>query len=190
MRDALDASTPDEVLVRVFGRDRSEEAFSLLYDRHTEHAYRTVWRLFAGNETDAEDAMQEAWVRAIESLHQWRGGSSSGPSFAALSFGAWLRGIAVHVSIDMLRRSGRFTEAADDATSEAEPILDRLDLESAMSALAPGYRAVLVLHDIEGYTHEEIAAQLGITAGTSKGQLFKARRAMRARLTTNTERGK
>jgi RNA polymerase sigma-70 factor (ECF subfamily) len=65
---------------------------------------------------------------------------------------------------------------------EQEKSSEQIDLDTAISALAPGYRAVLVLHDIEGFTHEEIAQRLGITAGTSKGQLFKARRAVRARL--------
>jgi RNA polymerase sigma-70 factor (ECF subfamily) len=71
----------------------------------------------------------------------------------------------------------------DDAPSAQTSDDDRMDIEAAIARLAPGYRMVLVLHDVEGFTHEEIALQLGIAPGTSKAQLFKARRVMRALLT-------
>jgi RNA polymerase sigma-70 factor (ECF subfamily) len=71
----------------------------------------------------------------------------------------------------------------EDAPSDPPSSEDRLDIESAIARLAPGYRMVLVLHDVEGFTHDEIALQLGIAPGTSKAQLFKARRVMRALLT-------
>ena len=92
-----------------------------------------------------------------------------------------MRGITAHVAIDLLRRERRLTFETDlelPATEQPEQI----DIESAIAGLAPGYRAVLVMHDVEGFTHEEIGERLGITAGTSKGQLFKARRVIRARL--------
>jgi RNA polymerase sigma-70 factor (ECF subfamily) len=92
-----------------------------------------------------------------------------------------LRGIAAHVAIDLLRRE-RLLDFAPDIDASIEAVAEHIDLEDAIAALAPGYRAVLVLHDVEGFTHEEIGERLGITAGTSKGQLFKARRAVRARL--------
>ena len=111
-------------------------------------------------------------MRALAQLDSWRAGDA---------FGAWLRGIAAHVAIDLLRRERRL-EFAEDVDDRVEIITEYIDLEAAIAALAPGYRTVLVLHDIEGFTHEEIAERLGITAGTSKGQLFKARRAVRARL--------
>jgi RNA polymerase sigma-70 factor (ECF subfamily) len=71
----------------------------------------------------------------------------------------------------------------EDAASDPPATEDRMDIENAIARLAPGYRMVLVLHDVEGFTHEEIALHLGIAPGTSKAQLFKARRVMRALLT-------
>ena len=178
MRESFDATTPDRILVRAIRRDRSEDAFNALYDRHTRRAFQTVLRLLGASVPDAEDAMQEAWVRAIASLESWTEDSA---------FGAWLRSIAVHVAIDGLRKTARLAPEVDAEWSDDEWSSERMDLESAIVALPAGYRAVLVLHDVEGFTHEEIGAQLGITAGTSKGQLFKARRAVRARLAPKTE---
>lgn len=179
MTDSFDSSTSDQTLVRAVRVGRSERAFSALYDRHTPRAYQTAWRILGGNVHEAEDAVQEAWARALGSFETWSGEAP---------FGAWFRAIAAHVAVDMVRRDARVSGDLDaeyaDAANEAS---DRLDLESAILSLAPGYRAVLVLHDLEGFTHEEIATQLGITAGTSKGQLFKARRAARARLAPKTE---
>ncbi len=145
---------------------------SLLYDRHTPRAFQTAWRILGGDVQRAEDATQEAWMRALAQLESWR---------ASEAFGAWLRGIAAHVAIDLLRRERRL-EFAPDVDDRVETMAEYIDLEAAIASLAPGYRAVLVLHDVEGFTHEEIGERLGITAGTSKGQLFKARRAVRARL--------
>ena len=172
MRERLDASTPDGSLVAAIRRTGSEEAFGILYDRHTPRLLQAAWRILGGAVPDAEDAVQEAWVRAISSLDDWSGHAA---------FGAWVRGITVHVALDTLRRERRFVAELDSPCAEEE-FDDRLDLDAAIAALPGGYRAVLVLHDIEGFTHEEIGARLGITAGTSKGQLFKARRAVRARL--------
>lgn len=173
--------TSDAELVQALKRGRSDRAFSALYDRHTPRAFQTAWRILGGDSHLAEDAIQEAWVRAVAGIERW---SASDP------FGAWLRGIAAHVAIDLLRRERRLSFEDDVDTLAAAPALeldiDRIDLESAIAALAPGYRAVLVLHDVEGFTHEEIGERLGITAGTSKGQLFKARRAVRARLAVGT----
>src|ERR1700752_178280 len=118
--------------------------FSELYDRYTPRAYQTAWRILGGNDHEAEDAVQEAWMRALESM-----GPRSGDSF-----GAWFRAIAAHVAIDMVRKSARFVEEVD-AEWEQEEAGDRIALETAIVSLPPGYRAVLVLHDIEGFTHEE-----------------------------------
>jgi RNA polymerase sigma factor (sigma-70 family) len=179
MIDAIDASATDEALVAAIRRDRSEAAFSLLYDRHTPRGFQTAWRIVGGNPHEAEDVVQEAWMRAVSSLGRWTGQSD---------FGAWFRGIAAHVAIDVVRKQGRLELDADaDAVCEQTPA-EWMDMEAAILSLAPGYRTVLVLHDIEGFTHEEIATRLGITAGTSKGQLFKARRAVRARLEPGLER--
>jgi RNA polymerase sigma-70 factor (ECF subfamily) len=169
---ATDQTPHDADLVRAIRHDRSEAAMSLLYDRHTPRAFQAAWRILGGDVQRAEDAIQETWMRALDQLASWR--ESEG-------FGAWLRGIAAHVAIDLLRRERRL-DFAPNVDERVEATREHIDLETAIAALAPGYRAVLVLHDIEGFTHEEIAERLGITAGTSKGQLFKARRAVRARL--------
>jgi RNA polymerase sigma-70 factor (ECF subfamily) len=177
MGKPLSQSLSDADLVSAVQNDRSDDAFSVLYDRHTPRAFQTAWRILGGNPQLTEDAVQDAWIRAVSRLDAWSRGEA---------FGAWLRGITVHVAIDLLRRELRLPFAADVDVAVPEHHAEHIDLESAIAALAPGYRAVLVLHDIEGFTHEEIAVQLGITAGTSKGQLFKARRAVRARLATTT----
>jgi RNA polymerase sigma factor (sigma-70 family) len=171
------ASCSDADLVLAVRRDRSDAAFSVLYDRHTPRAFQTAWRILGGNEHEAEDAMQDAWVRAVGTLDTWRNGQA---------FGAWLRGITAHVAIDRLRRERRIAFETDVELPAPEAPPEVIDLETAIASLAPGYRVVLVMHDIEGFTHEEIAERFGITAGTSKGQLFKARRAVRARLVANT----
>ena len=177
--DAIDASATDDALVSAVRRDRSEAAFALLYDRHTPRGFQTAWRIVGGNPHEAEDVVQEAWLRAVSSLDRWSRQSD---------FGAWFRGIAAHVAIDVVRRQGRLVLDADaDAVCDESPA-EWMDMEAAILSLAPGYRAVLVLHDIEGFTHQEIAERLGITAGTSKGQLFKARRAVRAKLAPGMER--
>jgi len=179
MIDAIDASASDETLVSSIRQQRSEAAFALLYDRHTRRAFETAWRIVGGNPHEAEDVVQEAWLRAVSSLDRWSRQSE---------FGAWFRGIAAHVAIDSVRKQGRLVlDAEADAVCDETPG-EWMDMESAILSLAPGYRAVLVLHDIEGFTHEEIGERLGITPGTSKGQLFKARRVVRARLAPGIER--
>ena len=165
------ASSDVELIAAIRG-DRSEAAFSILYDRHTPRAFQTAWRILGGNAHEAEDAMQDAWIRAVATLDRWQNDEA---------FGAWLRGITAHVAIDLLRRERRLTFETDVELPAAEQP-EQIDIESAIAELAPGYRAVFVMHDVEGFTHEEIGERLGITAGTSKGQLFKARRVIRARL--------
>lgn len=176
MGKPLGHSTSDADLVAAIQHDRSDDAFSVLYDRHTPRAFQTAWRILGGNPQLAEDAVQEAWIRAVSSLAGWS---------RTQAFGAWLHGITLHVAVDLLRHELHFQFTDDVDPPAPEHDVEHIDLDRAIAALPPGYRAVLVLHDIEGFTHEEIAAQLGITAGTSKGQLFKARRAVRARLMTH-----
>jgi len=173
MRESFNASTPDRALVRAIQRDRSEDAFSVLYDRHTPRALQTAWRLLGARGDDAEDAVQEAWMRAVQSLHAWNEDAS---------FGAWLRSIAAHVAIDALRKTSRLDPETNGAWSDEEWASDRLDLETAIVALPAGYRAVLVLHDVEGFNHREVAAMLDITEGTSRSQVFKARAKLRGLL--------
>jgi len=167
---------PDRDLADRFVRRGDEAAFRLLFRRHTPRMYALALRLLAGRTGDAEDAVQDAWQRAAAALgrFEWR---------SALS--TWLGGFVINCARERLRAKALTrvdTEALASITAPARPPGPALDLERAIAALPDGYREVLVLHDIEGYTHDEIAGRLGIAAGTSKSQLFHARRALRARL--------
>ena len=157
-------------------RHRADErAFRSLYRRHTPQLFPFVRRLVAGTRTDAEDVVQETWLRAVQGLDRFHWESA---------FSTWLAGIGLNVSRDWLRKQGRSLESAwDDAIDAPGPMIahgERIDLERAIAALPDGARTVLVLHDIEGWPHDIIAEHLGITTGTSKSQLHRARRALRA----------
>lgn len=166
----------DRSLVGDFVRERAEDTFRALYRRHSPRLYRLALRLTGGDETDAADILQETWIRAAERLQdfEWR---------SALS--TWLSGIAINCSREQLRRTIRRRETSLEdslaSTTESSKSFpqEHLDLERAVAALAEGYREILILHDIEGFTHEEIARQLGIDPGTSKSQLSRARGKLR-----------
>jgi RNA polymerase sigma-70 factor (ECF subfamily) len=166
--------SPDRALVEAVVRDGDEVAFRELYRRHTPRLYPLVLRVVGGAEMDAEDVVQETWIRATAGMRRFRGDSS---------FATWLTAIGLNAARDHLRRRGRWGAMEDvDEVEVAVPPAphgQRLDLERAIQQLPPGCRTVLVLHDIQGFTHEEIANQLGISVGTSKSQLFAARRAAR-----------
>ena len=168
-------SSDRELAERVLAGD--ETAFRDLYRRHTPRLLQLALRLAGGDESDAEDVVQETWIRAAEKLDAFRWEAS---------FGTWLHAIGVNVARESVRKRQRLREEEwpDDEPPAAEPLdrLDAMDLERAIASLPAGYRTVLVLHDVEGFTHEAIAEQLGVTAGTTKSQLFWARRAIRALL--------
>ena len=155
--------------------DGSEAAFRTLYRRHTPRLRGLVLRLVGGVGDELDDVVQESWLRACASLDRFRWES-------ALS--TWLCGIGVRTALEALRRGERW--AADEPLQHfaaAGPVPgDGIDLERALAGLPPRQRAVMVLHDVEGYTHEEVAELLGIAAGTSKSQLAHARRALRCAL--------
>jgi RNA polymerase sigma-70 factor (ECF subfamily) len=151
-----------------------------LFDAHVDRIYRLAFRLTRHDDL-AKDCTQETFVRAFERLHTFRGDS-------ALS--TWLHSIAVSVTLNTLRKVKRFRQREADLTAaghmasgfaRSDPDLqDRL--ARAIDALPEGYRAVFLMHDVEGYTHEEIGAALGVQAGTSKAQLFRARARLREQL--------
>ena len=166
----------DRELVERFVQRRDEEAFRLLFRRHTPRLYAVSLRLMAQRAADAEDAVQTAWQRASARLgsFEWRS-----------QFGTWLTAIVINCARERLRTRMWNAEAPleDDFRShDRGPGATAIDLERAIAALPDGYREVLVLHDVEGMTHTEIAEHLGIAAGTSKSQLFHARRRVRALL--------
>lgn len=154
-----------------------EEAFRLLYRRHTPRLFQVVLRVVGGSQHDAEDVVQETWIRAVGGLEGFRWGSA---------FPTWLTGIGLNVARSLLRRRGMWDldEGAVETTPWRPPPADgpRLDLERAIALLPAGYRTVLVLHDVEGFTHAEIAERLGVAEGTSKSQLSHARRSLRRML--------
>jgi RNA polymerase sigma-70 factor (ECF subfamily) len=168
--------TDRELAARVLAGD--ELAFRLLYRRHTPRLFQLAVRLVGGDTTEAEDVVQDTWIKATEKLDTFRWEAA---------FGTWLGAISINLAREAARRHGRRREIAWDEHAEPPAVaplerLEPVDLERAIAALPDGYRTVLVLHDVEGFTHEEIAAQLGVAAGTTKSQLFWARRAVRALL--------
>lgn len=169
----------DRLLVSRFLERRDESAFRDLYARHSGALYRFLLRL-TGRAGDAEEGVQETWVRACRALprFEWR---------SALS--TWLAGIAIRWWREELRRRG--TDARPEEPTGSDPSaagiqlreIDRIDVGRAIAGLAVGYRESILLHDVWGYTHEEIAEMLDVDVGTSKSQLCRARRALRARWT-------
>jgi RNA polymerase sigma factor (sigma-70 family) len=170
----------DHALVRAAGAG-DMRAFEALYRKHSRRVYSVLWRL-CGHEARAEDLVQEAFVRAWQALPAFRFESA---------FSTWLHRLAVNTALMEIRsRSGGEALETDDAALEFQATADsaghrtalRLDLERAVATLPPRARAVLVLHDIEGWKHEEIAAELGMAVGSSKAQLHRARHLLRTRL--------
>ncbi|HEX9693309.1 MAG TPA: RNA polymerase sigma factor [Gemmatimonadales bacterium] len=167
-----------ELVARVRAADpRAERA---LYDAHVDRIYRMAYRM-TGDESLARDYTQDTFVRAFERIDQFRGEAS---------LHTWLRAIAMSVILNGLRKVKRFRqrevdlEAAVGVGSEsriAEPDLKER-LRRAIEGLPTKYRAVFVMHDIEGYTHEEIGAALKVPVGTTKAQLSRARARLRETL--------
>lgn len=176
MRDAS-VEQPERELLRL-AADGDARAIRTLYDRYAPRVYAVVRRIAADDDL-AQDYAQEAWIRAIRALPTFRGDAR---------FSTWLHRIAVNAALQALRKAE--ARSKREAPSPAEvPIapshkdsLLQKQLERALDALPEGMRQVLILHDVEGYTHEEIGDVLGVTSGTSKSQLFKARAKMRALL--------
>jgi RNA polymerase sigma-70 factor (ECF subfamily) len=152
-----------------------EASFRTLYRRHTPSLYPFVLRVLGGAEEDAEDVIQDTWVRAVRGLATFRWESS---------FRTWLLGIGLNRAREILRKRKRHDLSAELPDMGANPpsLADRMDLERAIACLPDGYRTVLVLHDVEGFTHPEISERLDIAVGTSRSQLHHARRTLRTML--------
>jgi RNA polymerase sigma-70 factor, ECF subfamily len=153
--------------------DGDEEAFRLLYGRHTGAVYGTLSRL-VGRAADASDLMQETWLRAVRNLRLFRGQSA---------FRTWLTGIALNCYREWRRKRAREIGGVD-ADIRVSPTAwedETAAVSQILGSLPYDHREIIVLHDIEGFTHEEIAAALEIEPGTSKSRLCRARRAFRQR---------
>jgi RNA polymerase sigma-70 factor (ECF subfamily) len=178
----MDTNQPDpssdRELARLVSEYGDESAFRILYRRHTPAVYAFVLRILGGATHDAEDVVQDTWVRATKALDGFRWDAS---------LRTWLIGIALNRAREALRSRSRSREVSSDAlgpTHALTPAPDAdpgegLDLERAIRQLPDGYRTVFVLHDVHGFKHDEIGARLGITSGSSRSQLFHARRALR-----------
>jgi RNA polymerase sigma-70 factor (ECF subfamily) len=154
------------------------QAFERLYRTHVTRIHSLVRRM-VGGETDTDELVQDAFVRAWQRLGSFRGEAA---------FGTWLHRLTVNLVLNWVKGAGRGRKLFDDdaaleftAARGARPDL-AMDLEDALGRLPKGARQIFVLHDVEGFRHEEIAGLLGITSGTSKAQLHRARMLMRGHL--------
>lgn len=159
------------------GGDR--RAFERLYRLHVDRVYGLCVRML-GDRVQADEVTQDVFVRVWQKLPGFRGESA---------FSTWLHRVAVNVVLSRRKAAGvQQGRLADEEALETAPsrqvfVGERLDLEQAIAGLPNGARRVFVLHDVEGFTHEEIGEQLGITPGGSKAQLHRARMLLRAALT-------
>jgi RNA polymerase sigma-70 factor (ECF subfamily) len=167
-----------QLVARVLRGDATAERE--LYEAHVDRIFRLIFRL-SGDHEVAQECTQETFIRAFERLGTFRGESA---------LGTWLHSIAVSVSLNALRRvrrqDGRETDLEEAYASETKVLRSEPDLRdrlhAAVNGLPNGYRTVFIMHDVEGYTHEEIGTALGISSGTSKAQLFRARGKLRREL--------
>jgi RNA polymerase sigma-70 factor (ECF subfamily) len=176
-----------EAIQRARNGDRS--VFEYLYRLHSRRVYALCLRM-VGNTADAEDLTQEAFLLLLRKIHTFRGESA---------FSTWLHRLAVNLVLMRLRKKSppivpiEATPDPDDETASPsndigapdlllEGSIDRINLERCIAQLPVGYRSIFVLHDIQGYEHNEIAEILGRSVGDSKSQLHKARTRLREQL--------
>ena len=178
-----DSPRTDRELVEAILTRKDETAFRELYRRHTPRLLAFVARILARSDDEAEDVVQEVWIHAFESLDRFQWNSS---------FATWLTGVGLNRVRDRIRKYGRSRESAVDvmpdiAVVPASPE-DRVDLDRLIRRLPNDQRMVLVLHDVEGMKHREIAERMEIPEGTSKTLLFNARGRLRAMMSRKGER--
>ena len=171
-------------------------AFAQIYSQHKRRIYSLCLRM-VGSVSEAEDLTKEAFLQLHRKIATFRGDSA---------FSTWLHRLAINVVMMQLRKKGLSLISLDEAMEPAaedrpgrsfgEPDLnlsgaiDRLALQRAIDNLPAGYRLIFVLHDIEGFEHNEIAAMLDCSVGNSKSQLHKARLKLRDELRTHTQEGR
>jgi RNA polymerase sigma-70 factor (ECF subfamily) len=178
-----DKLTEAEAIARAKQGDAT--AFKVLYDLHKRRVYSLCLRM-TQNTATAEDLTQEAFLQLFRKIGTFRGESA---------FSTWLHRMSVNVVLMQLRKKNLpivpiddTTEGDEEGTNRKEPgapderltgSIDRLRLQRAVDELPPGYRTIFVLHDVEGYEHNEIAEMVGCSIGNSKSQLHKARLKLR-----------
>jgi RNA polymerase sigma-70 factor, ECF subfamily len=186
-KSAGDVRSADlELAQRCQGGDAG--AFEELYRAHSGRLYNLLFRM-AGSGQDAEDLLQDVFLHAYRKMASFRGEST---------LGTWLYRLAVNHCLDVLRGRRTKMQRATDSLDEEDamepaavmPIvptaISRLDLDRAIAKLPEGCRAAFVLHDVEGFEHHEVARLLGVSQGTSKSQVHKARMKLRALLSGAT----
>jgi RNA polymerase sigma-70 factor, ECF subfamily len=156
-------------------------AFELLYREHSPRIYALCLRLESGDKSDASELLQDVFIKAWRRLDTFRGDCA---------FVSWLHRLAVNTMLENARsdqrRTARVLPMEDTSrlagAARSSGVESRMDMESAIASLPKGARLAFVLHDVEGYQHQEIAEQLSVTVGTVKAQLHRARRLLRERL--------
>jgi RNA polymerase sigma-70 factor (ECF subfamily) len=157
------------------------DAFELLYREHSGRIYALCLRLKGGDSSDATELMQDVFVRAWRRLSTFRGDCA---------FSSWLHRLAVNTMLENARSDSRRIARVlpmDDTSrlagaARSSGVELKMDMENAIASLPRGARLAFVLHDVEGYQHQEIAEQLSVSVGTVKAQLHRARRLLRERL--------
>jgi RNA polymerase sigma-70 factor (ECF subfamily) len=181
---------PNEADLIERAKQGDAQAFQALYDKHKRRVYSLCLRMTA-NTAEAEDLTQEAFLQLYRKIATFRGESA---------FSTWLHRLSVNVVLMQLRKKSLPVVSLEESTQGEEDTpkkdfgaedlalagsIDRLQLQKAVDDLPPGYRTIFVLHDIEGYEHNEIATLVGCSIGNSKSQLHKARMKLRDLLKMN-----
>ncbi|MCA1622481.1 MAG: RNA polymerase sigma factor [Acidobacteria bacterium] len=186
--EIVEKDAPDLVLTNL-AASGNISAFELLYERYHRRTYSLCLRMTC-NQTEAEDLTQEVFIQLFRKIGSFRGDSA---------FSTWLHRLTVNqVLMHFRRRSVKNEKTSEDGEIPEQivpgtenqlrmPVIDRIALTKAVSQLPPGYRSVFLLHDVEGYEHEEVAKLLKISVGTSKSQLHKARLKLRGLLIKQIE---
>lgn len=176
-RPSPETSPPTEAKLIADARDGSTHALGQLYERHARGMLAVAYRLLQ-SESDAEDVVHDVFVGLPLALRRYveRG-----------AFAAWLRTVTARVALIRMRQTGILDVVALDESTQpairARDVESEISLETALRNLAPSLRAVLVLKEIEGYSHAEIARLLDISVGASEVRLHRAIRALRSALT-------
>ena len=186
--EVVKADTPDFDLAKKAALGNIP-AFELLYERYHRRTYSLCLRM-TSSPTEAEDLTQEVFIQLFRKIGSFRGESA---------FSTWLHRLTVNqVLMHFRRRSVKNEKTSEDGEIPEQivpgtenqakmPVLDRIAITRAVSQLPPGYKSVFMLHDVEGYEHEEVARLLKISVGTSKSQLHKARLKLRGLLIKQNE---
>jgi RNA polymerase sigma-70 factor (ECF subfamily) len=186
--DAIEDGATDFDLAR-FAALGNIAAFERLYERYHRRTYSLCLRM-TSSQSESEDLTQEVFIQLFRKIGSFRGDSA---------FSTWLHRLTVNqVLMHFRRRSVKNEKTSEDGEMPEQivpgtenqskmPVLDRIALKRAIEQLPPGYKSAFVLHDVEGYEHEEVARILGISVGTSKSQLHKARLKLRGLLIKQNE---